>query len=255
MDNLQETLERIKSKWSQNQSSTEQNSDTKVNCRECNDIGFIMIDDRNAIPCKCWEMAMIENLFKSSQITPAFRKKTFDAFDTAKTPNVVRKMYDCAKHYADHFHEVTKKENNWLVLLGEPGSGKTHLSMAVSNVLLSQKIPVLYFQHVEGMKEFVSIVSQSGDISPKKEQMKQVDVLYWDDLFKPPKNPSAFDIELAFEVLNYRYLNLKPTIISSEHNMEQLLQIDKALGSRIIERGKEFLVEVNGIECNYRIQG
>jgi DNA replication protein DnaC len=203
--------------------------------------------------CKCRELEQIERLFKSSQITPSFRGKVFSNFFTTGRPEQVTKMCECAKKYADHFGKVNKKENNWLVLLGEPGSGKTHLSMAVCNELLRQQIPLLYFQHIEGMKEFVGMVSQKLDIGVKKDQMKQVDVLYWDDLFKPPRKPTEFDIETAFEVLNYRYLNLKPTIISSERSMKELLEIDKALGSRIIERGKEFLVEVNGMECNYRL--
>jgi DNA replication protein DnaC len=84
--------------------------------------------------------------------------------------------------------------------------------------------------------------------------MKQVDVLYWDDLFKHPKEPTSFEIDLAFEVLNYRYLNLKPTIISSERTPNELLAIDEALGSRILERSKGHLAVIQGIECNYRLK-
>jgi DNA replication protein DnaC len=84
--------------------------------------------------------------------------------------------------------------------------------------------------------------------------MKQVDVLYWDDLFKPPKEPTSFEIDIAFEVLNFRYLNLKPTIISSERLPDGLCTIDEALGSRILERSKGHLVVIQGIECNYRLK-
>jgi DNA replication protein DnaC len=84
--------------------------------------------------------------------------------------------------------------------------------------------------------------------------MKTVDVLYWDDLFKPPKQPTAFDIETAFEVLNYRYLNLLPTIISSERKPEQLAMIDEATGSRIIERSRGHLVVLEGKGLNYRLE-
>jgi DNA replication protein DnaC len=57
----------------------------------------------------------------------------------------------------------------------------------------------------------------------------------------------------VFEVLNYRYLNLLPTIISSEKMPQELLEIDKAIGSRILERGKKHLVVVEGLENNYRL--
>ena len=46
-------------------------------------------------------------------------------------------------------------------------------------------------------------------------------MLYIDDLFKPtyddfgkPRSPTAADIKLAFEIINYRYVNQKTTIIS-----------------------------------------
>lgn len=190
-------------------------------------------------------------MFKSSQITPAFRSKTFDNFTTEGKPQIIKDLSNCGFHYLRNFK---KEDGQWLVALGQPGSGKTHISMAVSNELIKRFIPVLYFQHVEGMKELVSIISKNGDISEKKERMKTVDVLYWDDLFKPPKQPTAFDIETAFEVLNYRYLNLLPTIISSERTPEQLAMIDEATGSRIIERSRGHLVVLEGKGLNYRLE-
>ena len=71
-------------------------------------------------------------------------------------------------------------------------------------------------------------------------------VLYIDDLFKIGKGqdgrkqrPTSADVNLAFEILNYRYN--KPTcitIISSELYAEDILDIDEAIGSRIYERAK-----------------
>lgn len=216
----------------------------KPNCPNCNDTGYVSIDSRTARECECLQQKRLEKLFQSSQITPAFREKTFTNFDPDR-PEPIRKAFEKAKSYG---------LNGWLSLLGQPGSGKTHLSMAVCNELINKGVPVLYFQHVEGMKEFVSMLSEKRDISPKKERMKQVDVLYWDDLFKPPKEPTSFEIDLAFEVLNYRYLNLRPTIISSERTPNELLAIDEALGSRILERSKGHLAVIQGIECNYRLK-
>jgi DNA replication protein DnaC len=142
-----------------------------------------------------------------------------------------------------------------LVLLGEPGSGKTHISIAVGNELIKQGVPTLYFQHVEGMKELVNLIREDKSLTDKISAMKQVGFLIWDDLFKPTgdKLPKSFPIETAFEVLNYRYLNQLPTAINSERTAKELLEIDKAVGSRIIERGKGFTVTAKGIENNYRL--
>ena len=218
------------------------------NCSRCKDTGYIPIDSRNERICSCQEQKRIEKLFESSQITPAFRQKTLENYTTDKTP-IAKDMLKCGKLYLENY------KKGWLVLLGEPGSGKSHISLAVGNELIKQGVPTLYFQHVEGMKELVNLIREDKSLTDKISAMKQVDFLIWDDLFKPTgdKLPKPFPIETAFEVLNYRYLNLLPTAINSERTAKELLEIDKAVGSRIIERGKGFTVTAKGLENNYRL--
>jgi DNA replication protein DnaC len=69
---------------------------------------------------------------------------------------------------------------------------------------------------------------------------KTVDVLYIDDLFKTGRGvgkkaqmPTEADINLAFEIINSRSIQRKPTIISSESTIYEILNIDEAIGSRI----------------------
>ena len=220
-----------------------------------------MIDDRTARICICQEQARIERLFRSSQITPAFQKKTFQNFDLSGCSTVIHSMHNAAKEYAGQFEQVQEQENNWLVFLGQPGAGKSHLTLAVANSLIKQSIPVFYFQHVEGFKEMVGMIRRNDNIQPKIEEMKKVQVLVWDDFWKPVtdkdrrrKNPTPFEIETAFEIINYRYLNLLPTIINSERTPKELVDIDEATGSRIIERGKGRLVVVEGLGNNWRLK-
>src|SRR5690606_21908350 len=92
-------------------------------------------------------------------------------------------------------------------------------------------------------------------IGTKLEQMKKVSLLVWDDLFWGKGYPRDFEMEIVFEVLNYRYLNLLPTVISSNRTHLQLLEINSTIGSRIIERGKGRMVVVQGSEANYRLAG
>lgn len=222
-----------------------------------------MINNNTARPCECQERARIERLFRSSRITPAFRTKTFDNFSRTGRPEGVRQMYECARDYTDRFTEINNTVANWLVFLGQPGSGKTHLTMAAANHFIRNEIPVLYFQNVEGFKELIGMMQSGANIRGKIEAMKKVRVLIWDDLWKPitqnvgnrmiKKAPTPFEVETAFEVLNYRYLNLLPTMISSERNDEELLGIDEATGSRIIERGTGHMVLIESKQANYRL--
>jgi DNA replication protein DnaC len=225
----------------------------KVKCFKCNDEGVIKIDERTVKLCECREQARIEKLFRSSRITPAFQLKTFDNFNLKGRSDLVQKMYRGSRTYANDFDAVRTAENNWLTMLGQPGSGKTHLAMATANELLKRSIPVLYIPHNETMNEFKDLLRTDDGIKNRTEEMKKVAVLAWDDLFKNWNPKRTFEIDIAFEVLNYRYLNLLPTIITSEKGPDKLLGIDEAIGSRIIERSKGRLIVVQGQENNYRL--
>ena len=73
---------------------------------------------------------------------------------------------------------------------------------------------------------------------------KYARVLLIDDLFKVSITSS--DINIMLEIINYRYLNKKPMIISTEKYLNDLLSIDEALGSRIIEMYYSHNLELRG---------
>lgn len=240
--------------------STGANSSGRVantfKCTNCQDRGIVLVSNSLAEICPCQQQRKLERLLASSQITPAFRAKTLENFSLINQPPLIQAMAQCAKDYAARFEQIRLTENNWLVYLGESGCGKTHLSMAVANILLAKPVPVLYFPHVEGIKELLKFFQQRSEasINTRVEELKQVPVLIWDDLFKGREKPTDWVLELVFEVINFRYLNLLPTIINSERLDYMLLELDKAIGSRILERGKGHTVIIEGEEHNFRLQ-
>ena len=74
-----------------------------------------------------------------------------------------------------------------------------------------------------------------------------------DDLFKG--NITLSDINIMFDIVNYRYFNNLPMIISTEKGGEDLIKIDEAIGSRILEMAKDYNMELKGGKLNYRIYG
>ncbi len=85
-------------------------------------------------------------------------------------------------------------------------------------------------------------------------------MLFIDDLFKPVNGkPRATDwqLEQMYSVLNYRYLNHKPILLSSELTIETLVRVDEALGTRIYEMCSDYLVIIKGAtyELNHRLEG
>ena len=72
-------------------------------------------------------------------------------------------------------------------------------------------------------------------------KLKTIPVLYIDDFLKCKGEPSTGDLNLAFELINGRYNNEKlRTIISTERSIENVLDFDEALGSRIYEKSKGY---------------
>ena len=60
---------------------------------------------------------------------------------------------------------------------------------------------------------------------------------------------------LIFEIINYRYLNFMPIIVSSEFAVDKLLDFDEGVGSRIYEMCKDYIVEVEKtVLNNYRLK-
>lgn len=205
--------------------------------------------------CQCVEQIRVGKIMKASQITEAFRKMTFDTFNAIRISEPVRQAHVMAKIYRDNFEEIKGTPNNGIILMGRPGCGKTHLLMAITNYLMDQNHEVLYVPWVETM-EMVKDDMNKEDVNNKRfEKMQKVGVLYIDDLFKPPNVPSPYEIKKLFQVINYRYQERKPIMISTERNFEYLLDLDEGLGSRINEMCKDFRVEIQGgRELNYRLR-
>ena len=199
-------------------------------------------------------------MFKSSNISGEFQHITFDNFVLDGRPECVHNAYNAVQHYLANFESLRGTANNSIALLGVPGSGKTHLLIAAANALLAQGVGVLYFPWVEGSNELRDAVAKKADVQAKIDAMKNVDVLFIDDLFKGRKEVKDFQLEWLFEVVNYRYLNHLPMMVSSERYFDQILSIDEGIGRRIFERSRAHKVDMQlGQDeegaLNYSIQG
>lgn len=157
-------------------------------------------------------------------------------------------------YLADH-------DGKWFVAAGAVGSGKTHLCTAICGGLLDAGLEVRYMLWRDHGVQMKAVVNDSEAYSAMVEPLKQVKVLYIDDLFKTAKDDRGMkkvtsgDVNLAFELLNARY-NRKDliTIISTELSIEQIMDIDEAVGSRIFERSKNFCLRFEGAKKNWRLR-
>lgn len=199
-------------------------------------------------------------MYKTSEISESFRDLTFDNFVPDGRPRSVQAAYNVAKYYVARFDHVRKERKNSVAFLGKPGSGKTHLLIAMCNALLDRDVGVLYFPWVAGSNELrAEVRGDTGEVQRRLDGMKGVDVLFLDDLFKGRERPTPWQTEWLFDVVNDRYLHRRPILLSSERTFEDLIEIDEGIGSRLYEMTKSFSVEMRlapgeQSELNYRLR-
>ena len=255
MKHLQERIKKYQT--SQAVRSDGSNHEKQYDCPKCKDEeGFIVKNDDGVESwrwCQCRDKKRIARLLKSSQITDEFRKKTFKTFEYQDRPDAIKEALKKTYAYFRNFENVMKEPNNGICLLGRPGTGKTHLLMALSNALLRKGVEVVYFPYVEGLEQIKEDMTKDGVNKDRFEKLKQTQVLFIDDLFKGSR--SDYDLRKMFEVINYRYMEKQPVLISSELSIGEMIAIDEAIGSRINEMCQHFRVELKGgPELNYRLK-
>ena len=230
------------------------------NCAICKNKGWIIkleeIEDGSVhqvcCNCKCVEIRNSIMRMKRSGLKDIIKDYTFDKFeDSEPWQQAIKKA---AMEYA-------KNPDGWFFLGGQSGAGKTHLCTAICREFLLAGKRVRYMLWRDDIVKIKGAVTDSEEYSKIIDQFKTVDVLYIDDLFKTGKaadnsvqKPTAADINVAFEIINYRYNNPSLlTIISSELTEDELIDIDEAIGGRIYERAKAFTIG-KGRDRNYRIK-
>ena len=220
-------------------------------CEKCMNRGYIAkLVERGGMfyevheECVCMEIRKSILRMKASGLESSIRQCTFERFEVKSEWQ--QKMLDTAQDYLANGVSAGK----WLFFGGAVGSGKTHLCTAVARKLLYQ-MPVYYMTWPSESAKLKAIINDDEDYGREIRRLKNVDVLYIDDFFKPimgdrgPLPPTSADIRLAYEIIDHRYRNHMVTIISSERFLSELLDIDEAIGSRIAECSKGYVRQLS----------
>lgn len=162
-----------------------------------------------------------------------------------------------AMEYVKNFEKIRGQRQNSMLFSGQVGAGKTHLSMAACNELMSQFVGIRYMPYKEVINYLKQIKTSEEDYQREMNSYKNAPVLMIDDLFKLSERKGMVneaDLDIIYEIVNARYIKSMPMIISTEYSPEKLLETDQATGSRIIEMCKTRIVEFEGIQLNDRLR-
>ena len=142
--------------------------------------------------------------------------------------------YEQMKDYLIHFADKAK-EGRGLYVEGTYGTGKTHLVTAIAKERV-RKGDVVRIKTPTDL--LLSIRRSYDDSSQQQEQevvnfYKKVDLLIIDDFGK--QKTTEWGMAILYEIINYRYSEMLPTIITTNFNEEALVE---QLSGKDIDRSK-----------------
>jgi DNA replication protein DnaC len=203
-------------------------------CPLCKGSGWLRLDspvgDQNfgkLVPCECTmavkDRKAFDELKKNSNLE-LFRDLTFDTFNP-RVPKT-RDAFEIARQYA-------KDPSDWLLFMGNYGSGKTHLAAAIANEALSRHIR-LYFAVVPDLLDYLRATfdpSSEDTYDQRFDMIRNVPLLILDDL--GTENAKPWAREKLFQIINHRYNAKLPTVITTNSDLDSL---DGRIHSRVCDQ-------------------
>lgn len=189
-------------------------------------------------PCACMKQNNNKAAADKSGLGVLLKRHTLENYATE------RRWQKEAKFKAEAY--IKDPQGAWFVVTGKPGTGKTHLCVALCGKLLEGGKRVKFFSwrgQSTNLKGWLA--SDFGKYEKAIAAYKEAPVLYIDDFWKGSR-VSDGDINLAIDLIYDRYNSGKLTIISSEKGIGDISGIDEGIGSRIAEKCRGFFVQTEG---------
>ena len=176
----------------------------------------------------------VDKIIKNSKMSKRNLNYKFENFEVNSNN---KKVYQSLKNYSEKL--VNEVERKGLILVGNNGVGKTHLACSIANELIKNGIPIIYGTLINLLAELKNTYDVYNNISEMKiiKLYEKVDLLIIDDLGK--EKPSEWGLEKLFTIINSRYENNLPVIITTNYDQNSL--IDRLSINGEIETAKSII--------------
>ena len=216
-------------------------TEPRYSCAICSDTGFV----DGVRMCSCFRERLVTLNIASSGMGKLIERQSFDNFDLdwyKKDPAVYEKMCTNlreAKSYAENF----SKNGGNLLIIGNTGTGKTHITTSIAKVVISKGHSVIYDSAENIVSDFEEDKFKSGYVQKESVSDKylECDLLIIDDL--GTEFQSQFSLVCIYNLLNTRQNKGLSTIISTNLDNKKLAErYDGRIYTRIAGNDYKILV-------------
>lgn len=198
-------------------------------CPKCDDTGYAEGGYCDCLKRELGKLA-IEEMNRHAQV----KLCSFDSFSLEYYRNdpacyeTMRRILAFCKQYAAQFHIHSQS----LLLSGNTGLGKTHLSLAIANQVMQKGYSVLYDSVINLLRRVErEHFGRSGEQTDTLEVLLNCELLILDDL--GAEFDSNFYVSTVYNIINTRLNCGLPTIISTNLTHEQ---VQRRYEDRIVSR-------------------
>ena len=201
------------------------------NCEICGGVGYLRQDLPVGHPnfgklqicsCRAGQLKKLarEGLYKMSNLEE-LSHLTFENFEIRGQIGLGPAQADSLEQAYNHAQQYAGKLQGWLVLQGPYGCGKTHLAAAVANFVVDLGVPTLFLTVPDLLDSLrFSYNNPESTFEQRFEEIRQSPLLIMDDF--GTENATAWAQEKLFQILNYRYINSLPLLITTNLSLNQL---------------------------------
>ena len=186
---------------------------TEAGCPKCGGTGFIIVERANvsgAQPCECRALGRASRLEEKAQIPALYRNASFENFNI--TSPDLRPTVMAVKKFADEFPNESRPG---LLLIGEPGTGKTHLAVAALRRIVEKGFECLFSDYqnlLDRIRSGYDAASNSADKEAYRDALES-EVLLLDDL--GAHRVTDWVEDTVTSLITYRCNHRKPLIATS----------------------------------------